>query len=160
VLALLASACLFPAVAQAETVYDPEPTTIPGETKPKHPKPKDNSSGGAEAGASGSESTAAPAGSGGGSSGGDGSSVGTSASTDTGKDTGQGNRGNGVAKGDSAAKPREGISPAATVETSDDGSSPLVPILIAVAVLAAISIGAVVARRRRGLGGSVSPKAS
>jgi hypothetical protein len=45
---------------------------------------------------------------------------------------------------------------------SDDGSSPLVPILIAIAVLAAISVGIVMYRRRRGTGAgtSVSPKAS
>jgi cobalamin biosynthesis Mg chelatase CobN len=46
---------------------------------------------------------------------------------------------------------------------SSGGSSPLVPILIAIAILAAISIGAVVYRQRRqGSGGSgspVSPKA-
>ncbi len=52
------------------------------------------------------------------------------------------------------------------VSASDDGggSSPLVPILIAVAVLAAISIGAVIYRQRRqdsgGSGSPVSPKAS
>jgi cobalamin biosynthesis Mg chelatase CobN len=43
------------------------------------------------------------------------------------------------------------------------GSSPLVPILVAIAVLAAISIGAVMIRQRRqrsGGRGSVSPKAS
>ena len=43
------------------------------------------------------------------------------------------------------------------------GSSPLVPILIAIAVLAAISIGVVMMRQRRqrrGPGSSVSPKAS
>lgn len=48
--------------------------------------------------------------------------------------------------------------------SSDDGSSPLVPILIAIAILAAISIGAVVYRQRRGdsgggSGSPVSPKA-
>ncbi|HST69324.1 MAG TPA: hypothetical protein VLI94_06675 [Solirubrobacterales bacterium] len=44
---------------------------------------------------------------------------------------------------------------------SDDGSSPLVPILIAVAVLAAISIGAYYYRQRRqGPGSTVSPNAN
>lgn len=47
--------------------------------------------------------------------------------------------------------------------SSSGGSSPLVPILIAVAVLAAISIGAVIYRQRRqddgGSGSPVSPKA-
>lgn len=62
-------------------------------------------------------------------------------------------------------------SPGTSVDSSagadgDDGSSPLVPILIALAVLAAISIGVVVARQRRQGGGSgesdarVSPEAS
>jgi hypothetical protein len=36
----------------------------------------------------------------------------------------------------------------------------LIPILIAIVVLAAISIGVVVARKRRGLGDPVSPKAN
>jgi cobalamin biosynthesis Mg chelatase CobN len=48
--------------------------------------------------------------------------------------------------------------------SSGGGSSPLVPILIAVAVLAAISIGAVIYRQRRqgngGSGSPVSPNAS
>jgi len=45
--------------------------------------------------------------------------------------------------------------------TEDESSSPLVPILIAIAVLAAISIGAFYYRQRRqGAGSSVSPKAS
>jgi hypothetical protein len=38
------------------------------------------------------------------------------------------------------------------------GSSPLVPILIAVAVLAAISVGAVLVRQRRGSAGGFSLK--
>lgn len=54
-----------------------------------------------------------------------------------------------------------GESPTQTGENaahSSGGSSPLVPILIAVAVLAAISIGAVLYRQRRqGSGGSGSP---
>lgn len=57
-----------------------------------------------------------------------------------------------------AARPLE-VTPAA--ETDDGGSSPLVPILIAVAVLAAISIGYFLYRQRRqGPGSPVSsPKA-
>jgi hypothetical protein len=47
-----------------------------------------------------------------------------------------------------------------TTPADDDSSSPLVPILIAVAVLAAISVGAVLVRQRRGSGGLFSPKAS
>jgi hypothetical protein len=48
-----------------------------------------------------------------------------------------------------------------TPASSDGGSSPLVPILIAVAVLAAIAIGAVVYRQRRqgdAEGGTPSPE--
>ena len=44
--------------------------------------------------------------------------------------------------------------------TDDDSSSPLVPILIAVAVLAAISVGAVLYRQRRGDDSQFSPNAS
>jgi len=47
-----------------------------------------------------------------------------------------------------------------TSAESDDGSSPLVPILIAVAVLAAISVGTVLYRQRRGSDGGFSPNAS
>ena len=46
-----------------------------------------------------------------------------------------------------------------TPDSSDDGSSPLVPILIAAAVLAAISIGALMIRQRRQRDGS-SPSLS
>ena len=48
-------------------------------------------------------------------------------------------------------------------ETEDSSSSPLVPILLAVLVLAAITIGVVVMRQRRQRqdpGAPVSPKAS
>jgi hypothetical protein len=47
--------------------------------------------------------------------------------------------------------------------SSDDGSSPLAPILIGIALLAAISVAAVMVRQRRQQGGSTtpaSPKAS
>lgn len=54
--------------------------------------------------------------------------------------------------------------PVSNPETASDGgsSSPLVPILIAIAALAAISIAAVVIRQRRrgGPGSPVSPNAS
>ncbi len=55
----------------------------------------------------------------------------------------------------------QGAKPLATTTTAGDGSSsPLVPILIAIAVLAAISVGAVLYRQRRGSGGRYSPDAS
>lgn len=72
--------------------------------------------------------------------------------------TGKGSEGLGgeqeVSSGSQSGKP---------VSHSSGGSSPLVPILIAVAVLAAISIGAVIYRQRRqdggGSGSPVSPNA-
>jgi len=71
--------------------------------------------------------------------------------------SGSGGHGDGAQSGGQASK---------TVAASKDkgGSSPLVPILIAIAVLAAISIGAVMLRQRRQRGGGsatpISPKAS
>lgn len=47
-----------------------------------------------------------------------------------------------------------------TASNDDDGSSPLIPILIAVAVLAAISAAVVTMRGKRKPSGSPSPKAS
>jgi len=85
--------------------------------------------------------------------------------------TGQGNQGSGGGDGQAAdgSRPAGGVGDAQSLKTvsspaeqsSDDGSSPLVPILIAVAVLAAISIGAFYYRQRRQDPGSpVSPNAS
>lgn len=78
----------------------------------------------------------------------------------------QGSQGGGP-QGKSTANPQAGTQAAEPLSASKDGSggsSPLVPILIAIAVLAAISIGAVMLRQRRQRGGtsagSVSPKAS
>lgn len=68
-----------------------------------------------------------------------------------------GNAGQGGEKlGQSEALP--GTASGQQASHSSGGSSPLVPILIAVAVLAAISIGALIYRQRRqGSGGSGSP---
>jgi hypothetical protein len=67
--------------------------------------------------------------------------------------------GAGKPKATSPARPHANASP----ETGNDGgggSSPLVPILIALAVLAAISVGAYVLRQRRGGSGGVpTPRA-
>jgi cobalamin biosynthesis Mg chelatase CobN len=102
---------------------------------------------------------------GGGGSGGDGSNPGGSGS-------GQGTQGPGgedaqradgsQAAGGDIAKAQSLKTTSSPVEaSSDDGSSPLVPILIAVAVLAAISIGAFYYRQRRqGPGSTVSPNAN
>lgn len=78
-----------------------------------------------------------------------------------GGNTGQGSPGTGtVGNGAEVPGPNTQLSSA---PASDDGSSsPLVPILIAIAALAAISIGAVVIRQRRQrstAGGQVSPRA-
>jgi cobalamin biosynthesis Mg chelatase CobN len=75
--------------------------------------------------------------------------------------TGGGNGGGEAGLGESKPVATEGGKP---VSHSSGGSSPLVPILIAIAVLAAISIGAVIYRQRRqqgggGSGSPVSPKA-
>lgn len=153
--------------AGAETVYEPEPSTIP-DTKPK-PKPTNNSNGGSSE--EEAESSEVPPASGG--TEGDGGSTGGS-SPEAGNDggTGQSNQGSG-SKGGGDLSQAEKVQPAPTTEAkpaksttapADSGSSsPLVPILIAIAVLAAISIGAVVYRQKRqdgGPGGSISPNAS
>jgi hypothetical protein len=179
VLALLAFACL-PALAQAECTdssckqYEVEiPTSGGKEHKHSSPgggteptahastpnKPK-SGGGGAESPKTGAESeteenqagaaggTAGNGGNGpanqGGSPGGNGSNQ-----NQTGLE-GEKSLGGGTTQGQPASH-------------SSGGSSPLVPILIAIAVLAAISIGAVIYRQRRqdggGSGSPVSPKA-
>jgi cobalamin biosynthesis Mg chelatase CobN len=85
--------------------------------------------------------------------------------------SGQGGSGNGGVSG-SGKNGTSGNQPIAvasgtpaSASTDDGGSSPLVPILIAVAVLAALSIGAVLYRMRRADGaeapepGSSAPRA-
>jgi cobalamin biosynthesis Mg chelatase CobN len=86
--------------------------------------------------------------------------------------TGQGTQGSGGGDGqraDGSQAAGGSVSKAQSLKTksspvnssSDDGSSPLVPILIAIAVLAAISIGAFYYRQRRQEPGStVSPNAN
>jgi cobalamin biosynthesis Mg chelatase CobN len=80
--------------------------------------------------------------------------------------TGNGNGGSGQGKPDQSANPsaKAGVQDGAPLTkaspaSSGDGSSPLVPILIAIAVLAAISIAAVMIRQRRQRDGS-SPSLS
>lgn len=173
---LLAFAC-FPVFAQAETVYDPEPTTIPGETKPAHHKATNNSSNesspanasNAPGGGSGNNS--------GNGSGGVNSGSGQNNPGTTGEGgTGQGNPGSGSSNqnqqqgngsqqqgGQQQQQQQAENAPASTTSSSGGSSSPLLPILIAIAVLAAISIGAVVLkqrRQRRDPGATVSPKAN
>jgi cobalamin biosynthesis Mg chelatase CobN len=86
---------------------------------------------------------------------------------------GKGSEGNGSAgsQGADGAKDSGGISdsqalasnggPTTAASSDGGGSSPLVPILIAVVLLAGISVGVVLYRQRRqGTGSSISPKAS
>jgi cobalamin biosynthesis Mg chelatase CobN len=161
VLALLAFACS-PALAQAETVYEEEDRNLPGETKTpsKHKNPdtpesspkahasEDPEGGGSEKPDETSESN-------------EGASTGNP-NTPGGGGGPQGKADQGAKEAGQAAG--GSVQAAVPLETSsattDDGSSPLVPILIAVAVLAAISVGAVLYRQRRGSDGGFSPNAS
>lgn len=167
VLALLAMAC-FPLAAQAEeSVVPVYETEVPSSTGPKKtPQVKNDSgaessqTGGATAPSGADESS----GSGSGSSSEEESGAAGSGSGNGGP--GQGSPGNG-SKGDASQAGNQQSQGSqqgqqARAETSSgDSSSPLVPILIAVAVLAAISIGAILYRQRRQrTGTSVSPKAS
>jgi cobalamin biosynthesis Mg chelatase CobN len=171
VLAVLAIAC-FPGLAQAEDnsgiQYESDVPTVPSHESSNIPSK--NKSGGTKAPSeSESESEAKSSESSGG--------VATGGSDDSGQGggtpSGQSNQAGGgdgqKAKNDAqnagagsinAAQPLATTSDSAG-DTSDGGSSPLVPILIAVAVLAAISIGYFYYRQRRqGPGSTVSsPKA-
>jgi hypothetical protein len=157
VLALLALAC-FPVLAQADSgtiEYDPSLPSDGGAKQNENIAKSSESpkSGGAEAPPGGGTSEGyveqAPPSS-----------------------EGQGNPNAGKAGGPSQGSPDKGnnppgktkVQPAAphvqsTPNSSDDGSSPLVPILIAAAVLAAISIAALLIRQRRQRDGS-SPSLS
>jgi hypothetical protein len=165
VLAVLALAC-FPGLAAADNSgiqYGTE-EHVPTVPDDKTNIPSKDSGGNDSSGNSDAEASTAPGGvsSGGGS---DGSGA------DGGAGTGQGNQatGGGDGKASDGSKAASGsVGDAQSLPTvnstaaeSDDGSSPLVPILIAVAVLAAISIGAYYYRQRRqDPGSTISPKAS
>jgi len=165
VLALLAFAC-FPVLAQADgsgIQYKDAVQTATGDdeipTRSEPPAHSSKANGGASAatdGRSGSSSGGAESeSSGGGPS--SGAGKGPGAGSDAGN--GQGSRG-----GDSGGDPQDALQQGAPLDSSSsDDSSPLVPILIAIAVLAAITIGAVLMRQRRrdeDPGIPVSPKAS
>jgi hypothetical protein len=105
--------------------------------------------------------------------GGNGSQGGNGGGTGDGARQGQGNQaqpgnngkpggGNGGAEaGVGTNQPIANPAPGAANASAEDSSSPLVPILIAIVVLAAISIGAFYFRQRRQSGDSpVSPRAS
>jgi cobalamin biosynthesis Mg chelatase CobN len=171
VLALFALAC-FPVLAQADSsgvqYSDAPPTATGGPTggtgsgggAPAH---SSNSPSGGTSGATPTTGSNPSNSSTVNSDGGSGSSQEKSNATGGGT-AAQGTQGQGGA-GDSANArgPASQLTGAPAAETSDNGgSSPLVPILIAIAVLAALSIAAVLIRQRRQRGGStgtVSPKA-
>jgi cobalamin biosynthesis Mg chelatase CobN len=175
--ALLALA-LFPVLAQADSSgvqYSDAPPTATGK-EPVHseagePPAKSSKSpnGGASApsknGSSESNSSEGGSSAGSTSSGSDG---GSSGPTGTGGGNGAGQQGSpdntssGAPANGVQTSGQAGAKPAAT-QSGDGGSSPLIPILIAIAVLALISFGAMMIKQRRQRGASsnhVSPKAS
>jgi cobalamin biosynthesis Mg chelatase CobN len=163
-LALLASAC-FPVLAQAETVYKTESTNLPpggGGNPPTHKNP-----GSPESSPEANQSNA-PGGAGGdtnqpkakSSKSREEASQGSNPSTPAGGGNAQGKQGNTPGGADKSPGATQMGEPRSSVTESDDGSSPLVPILIAVAVLAAISVGAVLVRQRRGSADGFSLKRS
>jgi len=168
VLAVLAIAC-FPGLAQAEEnsgiQYETDVPTVPSHESSNIPSK--NKTGGTNAPSqseSESEATSSdtPAGgtNGGNDSGQGGGTPSGQSSQGGGSDGQKAKNGSQDAAGNINAAQPLAVTPAAETE-SDGGSSPLVPILIAVAVLAAISIGYFFYRQRRqGPGSPVSsPKA-
>jgi cobalamin biosynthesis Mg chelatase CobN len=165
VLAVLAIAC-FPGLAQAEDnsgiQYETDVPTVPKDESSNIPSK--NKSGGTDA-PSESESEASKSDTPGGAVPGGNGDSGQGGGTPSGQSSqAGGGDGQKAANGSqdaggkvNAAQPLD-VAPAAA---TDDSSSPLVPILIAVAVLAAISIGYFLYRQRRqGSGSPVSsPKA-
>lgn len=159
VLVLLAWGCL-PVLAQAQSSagleYEDAPPTVPGHTATNGGGPAAHSANTGKGGSGNDNPNSAGNGSAN-----DGSSKKSDATGAAGSGEKQGSQGNGSGKGsDSAKQGAQGGSTPASEE--DGGSSPLVPILIAIAVLAAISIGVVVMRQRRrdsSTGSPVSPEA-
>ncbi len=160
----------FPVLAQAEEsvapVYEPEVPKVTGHTNPP-PKDKSQAKSSDTGGATAPGDSGTTNGSNG--SGSEEASVVGNPGSGGGDGTGQGSPANGSnAGGEQGGKSQSQASQpgkhAGAESASDDGSSsPLIPILIAIAALAAISIGAVVIRQRRqrrGPGAQVSPKAS
>jgi hypothetical protein len=170
VLAVLAFACS-PALAHAEEatgpVYDTDVPTVPTEESPGGSHKGGHKGGpGGNVGSENAEAENSNAPGGTGSGGGNGSQGGGSqgaqgnqAPTGNGGQPQSGSVGSGVALGGGSGGTELGENTSTVGE--DDSASPLVPILIAIVVLAAISIGAFYYRQRRqGAGSSVSPKAS
>jgi cobalamin biosynthesis Mg chelatase CobN len=161
----------FPGLAAAEEnsgiQYETDVPTIPDNESSNIPSKK-NSGGSKTSDGSDSKASDSTSPDGVATGGGDGS--GTGGSTPTGQSN-QGTGGGGGQASDGSkpaggevgkAQPIQTVSSAAERPADDEGgSSPLVPILIAVAVLAAISVGAFYYRQRRqGPGSTVTPNAS
>lgn len=168
-LAVLAFACS-PALAHAEEatgpVYETEVPTVPQEQSPGggggHHNGSPGGGNGGHAKVSNSPGEQGSAGANNPGAGSGGSHKGQSNQASEGN-TGNPGGGNGNAKnGATGLSDNQQVKPGVNASsTEDESSSPLVPILIAIAVLAAISIGAFYYRQRRqGAGSSVSPKAS
>lgn len=163
-LALLALSC-FPVLAQAEgssgVQYNPGLPNAEGHHSPEHePIAKSSTQGG------GGTSTTPPQGGSPSpapthvSSGGVPSEEGNGAGATNRPDRSQGSPGQGQSNG--ARSNAQSPAPVATSATSEGGSSsPLVPILIAIGALAAVSLGAVLVRQRRQRsgGGGLSTRA-
>jgi hypothetical protein len=171
VIALLALAC-FPVLAHAESSsgvqYDDSLPELPkGKNTPTHPqnpaKASKTGNGGGTVPSSRADSEA-PKGS-------DGSGEGDSSKEGAAPAGHGGDKGQGSPGGSANGGAKKGLHPGgqnasgtATSQKSDSGgSSPLVPILIAIAVLAAISVAAVMYRQRRqgrGPSATASPEAN
>jgi hypothetical protein len=168
VIALLALAC-FPVLAHAEdssgVQYSDAIPRVEGDNSPSHHRqtPAKSSSTG-KGGGQATTGTTGSKGSTGGSSENESSSKGGGAAVN-GNDGGPGQ---GSPAGSASGAGKTGVQPAGQVtakpasEQGDGGSSPLVPILVAILVLAAISVAAVMIgqRRQRGPTTPASPKAS
>lgn len=164
VLALLALAC-FPVLAQAEIQYEDEVQSVkvpPHKTQKPKSEPQAEKSTSPESG--GSQPGGGNSSNGNGGSGPGGSSPASNPSTPGGNGGGQSNPGNSATGGQKpgsvqAAKENPSAQSPSSSTSSDGGSSPLVPILIAIALLAAISVGFVVMKQRR-QGGDDGPTVS
>jgi hypothetical protein len=171
----LSALMLFPALSQANDSsgiqYSEAPPTATGGqegNKPSHKEPVAHSSTGGDGSSNQNNSghSKSSTSSGGSSGGSPSSKTGNPQSTSHDRGTGQGNPGSGSTGGEAPQVNHSGqvsSAPQGSSGQESGGSSPLVPILIAIAALAAISIGVVMLRARRqraGRGGSVSPEAS
>jgi cobalamin biosynthesis Mg chelatase CobN len=159
----------FPSLAAAEESsgiqYETDIPSVPKDEGSNIPSKKH--SGGSNTSDESDKATGSNTPGGAGSGGDDGSSTGGGVGTGqsnpgSGGDGGQASNGSKPAGGDvGKAQELQTVSSPADQSADDGGSSPLVPILIAVAVLAAISVGAYYYRQRRqGPGSPVSPNAS